>query len=72
MGWSAAIFWMENQLSSSWNLIDGILSSILITISVSTNNDWLGPAWNNSWNVLDDNWLSEDSSVQDVSNGTVW
>jgi hypothetical protein len=71
-GWCAAIFWMENHFSSSWYLIDGILSSILITICMSSYNDWLGPAWNNSWNVTDNNWLSEYSTVQDISNGTVW
>jgi hypothetical protein len=72
LGWCAAIGWMEDNLGSSWNLLHIILASVLITISVSANNDWLGPAWNNSWNVLDDDWLSEDGTVEDVSNGTVW
>ena len=39
---------------------------------MSTNDDWLGPSWYNSWDVADDNWLSEDGALKEVSNLSVW
>ena len=39
---------------------------------MSANNNRLFPAGNQSWDVLDDNRFSEDSSVEDVSDGSIW
>jgi hypothetical protein len=47
-------------------------SSVLVSKSVSANDNWFSPAGNKPWNVLDNDWLAEDSSTQDVSNSTVW
>ena len=48
-----------------------ILAAVLITESVSSNDDWLGPAWYAPRNVRDDNWLSEDRAVKDVPDGSI-
>ena len=50
---------------------DIILAAVLVTKRVSSNNDWLSPSWHAARDILHDDWLSEDSSVKDVSNGTV-
>mmetsp|Transcript_18496 Transcript_18496/g.13296 ORF Transcript_18496/g.13296 Transcript_18496/m.13296 type:complete len:332 (+) Transcript_18496:516-1511(+) len=66
-----AIIRGENELDLAWLLDYVILATILITVSVSTNDNRLGPSWHQSGNVLNDNRFSEDSSVKDVSNSTV-
>ena len=71
-GWVASIIWGEGDLDSTWLVNDIILAAVLVTESVSSNDDWRGPSWNASWDVRDDNWLSEDSSIEDVSDGSVW
>src|SRR4051812_23624138 len=48
-----------------------ISGNVLITMGMTTNNDWLSPAWNYSWYVLADDGLSEDGTVKNVSDGSV-
>ena len=48
-----------------------VLAAVLVTESVSTNNNGLNPAWDATRNVGDNNGLAEHSAVKDVSNGTV-
>jgi len=43
----------------------------LITVSVSSDDDWLGPSWDGLGDFLDHDWLSEDSSSKNVSDGAV-
>lgn len=43
----------------------------MVSESVPSNNDWFFPSRNESWNVINDDGFSEDSTVEDVSNGTV-
>ena len=38
---------------------------------MSSDDDWFGPTWNTSWDVFDDNWLTEDDTTDDVSNCAV-
>ena len=38
---------------------------------MSANNDGLGPARNESWDVFNDDRFSEDSSVKNVSDGSI-
>jgi hypothetical protein len=38
---------------------------------VSSHDDWLSPAWYESRDVRDNDWLSEHSSIQDVPDGSV-
>ena len=70
--WFAAIIRGERDLDSSWFVNSIILATILISEGVSSNDDWRGPSWNASWDVGDNNWLSENSSIKDVSNGSIW
>ena len=42
-----------------------------ITEGVSTNDKWLGPVVDESWDVFAENWLSEDGSSKIISDGSV-
>jgi len=66
------IFWSENNLEFTWSINNGVSSSVLITESMSSDNDWLGPSWNKLWNILAEDWFSENSSSKIVSDSTVW
>lgn len=44
----------------------------MITESMSSNDDWLGPSWNISWDVAADDWLSEDGTTEVVSDCSIW
>ncbi len=48
-----------------------ILAAVLIAKSMSANNNRLSPSWNTSRDVLHHDWLSEDGTVKDVTDGTV-
>jgi len=65
------IGWSELNLDATRLRDNVILATVLITESVSTNNDWLGPAWHAPWNIFDDDRLSENSAVEDVSDGSI-
>lgn len=39
---------------------------------MSTNDNGLDPSWNRPWDRVDDDWLTEDGTTEDVSNGSVW
>ena len=69
--WLASIIRSIDKLNLSRSLDNVVLASVLITISVSSDNNWLSPARYKSWNVRDNNWLSEDGSVEDVSNRAI-
>lgn len=43
----------------------------MVSESVSSDNDRFFPSGNESWNVINDDGFSEDSTVEDVSNGTI-
>ena len=66
-----AILRGEGHMESAWNLGAEVSGSVLITESVSADNDGLLPAWHKARNVLDDDGLSEDGSTDDVSDGSV-
>lgn len=61
----------EDNLESSWSVDYKVCSFVLITESMSSNNNRLFPSWNQFWDVVDDNGFSEDSTIEDVSDGTV-
>ena len=67
-----AIIWGIDKVDFTWSVNNSVLALVLISVGVSSNNDWLGPPWHQSWNVRDNDWLSENSSIQDVSNGSIW
>lgn len=62
----------EYDLECSWSIDDEISRSVLIAKGMSSNNNWFFPSWNESWNVADDDRLSEYSTIENVSDGTIW
>ena len=61
----------KNQFSLSGLGEYVVLRAVLVTIGVSADDDWFGPARYESRNVFDYNWFTEDCSVKDVSNCSV-
>jgi hypothetical protein len=62
----------EDYLESSWFINDKISGSVLITESMSSNNNWFFPSWNKPWNIFDDDWFSEYCTVKNVSDSSIW
>ena len=50
---------------------DSILGTVLITIGVSSDNDGLGPARNESRDVLNDDRFTENGTIENVSNSSI-
>ncbi len=48
-----------------------VLASVLITVSVSADDDRLCPPGYQSGDIANDNWFTEDCAVENVSNGSV-
>lgn len=38
---------------------------------MSTDDDWFGPTWNTTWNVLDDDGLTENDTSNNVTESSV-
>jgi hypothetical protein len=68
---SRAISRGEDQFDLTWFGCHCVLAAILVTIGVSSNNDGLGPAGDESWDVADYNGLTENGTVKNISNGAV-
>lgn len=66
-----SIVWGKLDFNFSWFCYNVILASILITKCMSSNNDWLYPAWNESGDVWDNDGLTEYCTIKDISNCTV-
>lgn len=47
------------------------LLTYLITVSMSSNHNWLYPSRNQSWNLLANDWLTKNCTTQDVTNCTI-
>ena len=71
VGWLGAIFWDEGHVELAWHLRAEISGFILITKSVSTNNNGCLPAWHKLGDVGNHDGGSKDSATNDVSNGSV-
>lgn len=48
-----------------------ICGSVLISKGVSTNNYWLGPSRDKSWNIFNDDWLTEHGPVKFVTDCSI-
>jgi len=48
-----------------------VCGSVLISKGVSANNYWLSPSRDKSWNILNDDWLTEHSPVKFVTDCSV-
>lgn len=70
--WLGTISWLKDELHLTGALDDDISRLVLITVSVTTDDDWLTPTWDEAWNRLRDNRLTKDGTTEDVTNGTVW
>jgi len=70
--WFRSIVRSEFDLKFSSLFDNIILASVLISESVSSNNDRLCPTWNKSWDVFDDDGLSEYGTIKDISNSSIW
>ena len=70
--WFWSIIRSEFDLKFSWLFDNIILASVLISESVSSNDDRFGPAWHESWDIGDDDWLSENGTIKDIPNCSVW
>ena len=40
-------------------------------MSMTTNDNWLSPSWNKTWDCWNDDWLSKDGSTKDVADRAV-
>jgi hypothetical protein len=67
----ASIIGLEADGEFSWLVNNVVLSDVLITMGVSSNDDGSSPAWHKSRNVLADDGLSEDGSIKDISDGSI-
>ena len=70
--WFRSIVRSEFDLKFSWLGDDIILTSILISESVSSNNDRLSPAWDESWDIFYYDGFSENGTIEDVPNSSIW
>ena len=71
-GWRTAITWCKKDFSYSRFNCNSVLAFIDITVSVSADNSWFHLSRNQSWNIWNNNWLSENSSIKNVFNRSVW
>lgn len=62
----------ENDFKGSWSVNYKISGSVLVSKGMSSNDNWLFPSWNQSWNVANDDRLSEYSTIENISDGSVW
>jgi len=70
-GVATVIVGMEHKLDTSVFVDNVVLTSVLVSKGVSTNNNRLHPTRHKSGNVGDNDGLSEHSAVEDISNGSV-
>ena len=69
--WLAAIIRLETNLDLAWFGNNVVLATVLVSKGVSTDDDWLGPSWNKTRDAGNNDGLTEDSSVENVPNGSV-
>lgn len=68
----SSIITFENNLEFSRLINDKVSCLVLISKSMTTNNNWLFPSWNKSWDVFNYDWFSKNSTIKNVSNCTIW
>lgn len=66
-----SISWRENKLCFATLGESVVLGTILVTVCVSADDDGRSPTWDETRDIADDDWLTEDSTIQNVSNRTV-
>ena len=68
---SRSIFRDKLHDEFSWSVNNCISGHILITMSVSADDDGLLPAWNKERHIVADDGLSEDGTIEDVADGSI-
>lgn len=61
----------ENNLEFACFFCDEISASVLISESMTADNDWLFPLGNQERNVFAQDWFTENSSIQVITDGSV-
>ena len=67
----SSVLWGEDDLEGSWLVDDEVGGSVLVTESVSSDDDGLLPLRDQKWDVLAEDGFSEHGSVEVVSDGSV-
>jgi len=62
----------EDDLELALFFNDEVCAAVLISESMTANDDGLFPAWDEPGDSGDDNWFTEDGAVEDVSDRSVW
>lgn len=70
-GGGTAIFGGVSDLNFTGLGDNVVLASVLITISVSADDDRLSPPGYKSGDIADDNGFTEDCAVENVSDGSI-
>jgi hypothetical protein len=70
--WFRTIIWGKREFNLSWLGNNIVLTSVLITKRMSTDNDWMSPAWHESWNVRNNDGFSENGTIEDISDCSIW
>lgn len=65
------VVWSEDDLEFAGLSRHEVAGTVLVTIGVSADDDWLMPFGDDSRDVLYDDGLSEDSTIEVVSDGSV-
>lgn len=60
-----------NELNLAGLADSVVLAAVLVAKSVSSNDDGVSPARDKSGNIVNDDGLSEDSTIKDIADGTV-
>ena len=66
-----SIISLESNFECSWLVNNKICCLILISVGVSSNDDWFLPSWNESGDVFNDDGFSKDSSIENVSDSSI-
>jgi hypothetical protein len=69
--WLATVLRIEGHFKSTRLVNNCICCTILVAKCMSSNDNGISPSWYESWNVLNNNGLSEHCSVQLVTNGAI-
>lgn len=68
---SRSIFRDELHDEFSWSVNNCIGGHVLISMGMSADNDGLLPAWNKERDIAADNGLSEDGTIENVTDGSI-
>ena len=68
----STIFWCKGHRQFSFPFNHRISCTVLITKCMTTNDNWGSPVGYQTWYILHYNWLTKNSTIQDITNSPVW